>query len=181
MPWIMFTDSFLSIVADPVKPDYLIVRGRIKGDIEKVFPTAKAISIAGRDYAFRTTLPRVMVANAIADRVLKTPEMNFKGGTKEKDRHDAYYRCWNAMADLQEARGHGYPYRTTATGKAKKRPVGRKVGYGPDEGWRDDLWPPAAAEIVDGSAKADMRAAMRATDDFDLSGDDFDWHGPTER
>jgi hypothetical protein len=180
MPWIMFTDSFLSIVADPIARDTLIVRGRIRGDIERVFPKAKVRSIAGRDYAFRTNLPRRVVADAIAARVFDTPETNFKGGTTENDRHDAYYRCWHAMADLQEARGHGYPYHTTATGKARKRPVGGKVGYGPDDGWQNTPWPPAGGEI-------DARAAIRATDPFDLRSEadlfdeDSERDGPTNR
>jgi hypothetical protein len=125
MPWIMLTDSFLSIVADPVRKDTLAVRARARGDIERVFPKAKVVCLPNRDYAFRAHLPRKVVADAIAKRVLDTPEMNFKGSTLQHDRHDAYVRCWQAMADFQESRGHGRPYETTATGKGRKLPKGR--------------------------------------------------------
>lgn len=121
MPWMIFNDSFLSIVADPVRKDELIVRARARGDIQRVFPGAKVVSIAGRDYAFRASLSREVVAAAISDRVLNTKETNFKDSTVEKDRHDAYFSVWGVMASFQEDRGHGYPYHTTKTGKAPKR------------------------------------------------------------
>lgn len=145
MPWIAFTDSFLSIVADPVRKDTLIVRARASGDIERVFPDAKVQTIAGRDYAFRAYLPRNIVAGLIAARIIDTPETNFKGATVEKDRHDAYYRFWEAMARFQEDRGHGYPYATTATGRAKKRHPRRAK----DDGLFDHLM--VAPETADDS------------------------------
>lgn len=178
MPWLMFTDSFLSIVADPVRKDTLAVRARAKGDIERVFPKAKVVCIAGRDYAFRAHLPRKVVADAIAKRILDTPETNFKGSTREQDRHDAYYRCWGAMADLQERRGHGRPYATTATGKARAEPKGRRRGSYMGRDLAGDLpFPPLAGDL-----EADLdKAEQRWLADRDPADDSMDFTGPAHR
>lgn len=119
--WIILNNAFLSVVSPtPDSPD-LAVRARVKGDIERVFPDAKVVSIAGRDYAFRAFIKREDVAAAIASSVARIDYGNFKGSVKEHDRHEAYYEIWGAMAQFQEDRGHGYPYHTTATGNAPKR------------------------------------------------------------
>lgn len=119
--WIMMNNSFLSIVSPTPDSPTLDVRARARGDIQRVFPGAKVVSIAGRDYAFRAHLPREVVAAAIADRLLNTDYANFKDSVAENDRHDAYFSVWGVMAQFQEDRGHGYPYHTTKTGKAPRR------------------------------------------------------------
>lgn len=126
--WIMLNNAFLSIVSPRPDSPTLDVRARAKGDIERVFPEAKAYAKAGRDYAFRAHLPRERVAEAIALQVAGIAYPNFKGSTKENDRHDAYLRCWHAMADFQAKRGHGRPYQTTDSGKARKGPQRRLPG-----------------------------------------------------
>lgn len=120
--WIALNNAFLSIVSDTPKSPVLKVRARAKGDIERVFPRAKVQCVAGRDYAFRAMIDRKEVAAAIAREVGGITYPNFKGSVREDDRHDAYVRLWNAMADFQEERGHGYPYYTTATGNGRPRP-----------------------------------------------------------
>lgn len=178
MPWICFTDSFLSIVADPVRKDTLAVRARARGDIERVFPKAKVVCLPNRDYAFRAHLPRKVVADAIAKRVLDTPETNFKGGTPENDRHDAYVRCWQAMADFQERRGHGRPYQTTATGKGRKLPKGgkRARAFWDDYDRRRDALP---FPPLPGDTMADLdEAEAKWLADRD---DSMDFTGPTHR
>lgn len=102
--WICLNDSFLSIVdpgAQGPKGDYLLVRARIKGDIERVFPKANVIVIHGRDYLFRAFIPRKQVADAIAKRVMENHATNFKNSVPENMRHDAYARIWGVMHGLQ--------------------------------------------------------------------------------
>ena len=99
----MLSDAFLSIVAAEY-PDELLVRARVKGDIEKVFPRTKVIHTPKADYAYRASLPRYWVASSLADSVMEIDYPNFKKSVAEQDRHDAYLRCWVAMADFQAGR-----------------------------------------------------------------------------
>ncbi len=111
--WIFLNNSFLSIVADPIS-DCLLVRGRIKGDIERVFPDAEVVEGAGTDYRFRTFLPRVTVANALAYASSGMNYGNFKGSVKERERHDEYMKVWRVMESWQ-SRAEA---KERATGKA---------------------------------------------------------------
>jgi hypothetical protein len=104
--WIFLPDSMLSIVQKPgdAETGTLTVRGRLAGDIERVFPDAKVATDAGTDYAFRAKIPREHVAKAMHDAVMALDWSNFKAQVKDRARHDAYLRCWSAMYALQEAR-----------------------------------------------------------------------------
>jgi hypothetical protein len=84
--------------------DELIVRGRCKGDIEAVFPDVSATHTPNRDYAFRVSIAREVVAIAIAAQVLEIDYGNFKDSVAEDDRHDAHLAIWRAMNRLQHAR-----------------------------------------------------------------------------
>jgi hypothetical protein len=113
--WIFTPNSFLSIVAPtPGTPaqrnDCLVVRGRVKGDIELIFPHAIVSNTPNRDYAFRAVLPRAEVAAAVAMQVFELNYTNFKNSIKEEDRHTAAHRVWAVMNELQDTRGHGGLY-----------------------------------------------------------------------
>lgn len=110
--WIFLNNAFLSIVdpegaydgsAGPVSP-CLLVRARIKGDIEAVFPDAKVNETPHRDYRFRAMIDRKTVAAAMAAQVMQLGAGNFKGSVKEKARHDAYMGVWGVMHREQERR-----------------------------------------------------------------------------
>jgi hypothetical protein len=119
--WIMLNNAFLSIV-DPKAPysggkgpvsDKLLVRARIKGDIEAVFPGAKVAETPKRDYRYRAEISRADVANAMAAEVLKLGYGNFKGSVPDKRRHDAYADVWSVMYAEQQRRHGGRGKRTT--------------------------------------------------------------------
>lgn len=97
--WIFFNDSFLSIVANPSDTKTLIVRARVAGDIEAVFPKRKAKATKDRDYGYRAIIPRAEVAEAIAGRVMANSATNFKASVKDDARHTAYSRIWSIMLD----------------------------------------------------------------------------------
>lgn len=110
--WVMLNNAFLSII-DPAASysggkgpvsDKLLVRGRIKGDIEAIFPDAKVIETPDRDYRFRAEIPRQIVAQAMARTVEQIDYRNFKGSVPDKGRHDAYAGCWGVMHREQERR-----------------------------------------------------------------------------
>jgi len=104
--WVFLNDAFLSIVQPPAgdPKDRLLVRGRVKGDLERVFPKAKVSETANHDYRFRTLISRQEVAIALTREVMALNYPNFKGSVIENDRHDAYMGCWSSMNGLQRSR-----------------------------------------------------------------------------
>ena len=80
----------------------LTVRGRIKGDIEAVFPSAAIEAEAGTDYRFRAKVPREQVAKAMHEAVMNLNYSNFKSAVKDSERHDAYLNVWDAMHRYQQ-------------------------------------------------------------------------------
>lgn len=127
--WIFLNDAFLSIV-DPKgayeggtgpQSDTLLVRARIKGDIERTFPTAKVSETPMRDYQFRAWVNRREVAKAMVKAISDLDYLNFKGSVPDKDRHDAYMGVWSVMHREQERRG---------------KP--KRAGRHPQRSWLDD-------------------------------------------
>jgi hypothetical protein len=99
--WVFLNNAFLSIVDPPETCDDLLVRARIRGDIERIFPEAVVEQIPMRDYAYRALVPRKMVANAMREAVLDIGYGNFKNSVEEDSRHSAYARVWGVMNGLQ--------------------------------------------------------------------------------
>jgi hypothetical protein len=101
--WIFTQSAFLSIVQDKADPDLLLVRARVKGDIEKHFRDAIVFSSPDHDYAYRSRLSRSEVAAVIAQTVLDDLDYdNFKASIKDHRRSAWYLRVWAAMAEMQE-------------------------------------------------------------------------------
>lgn len=114
--WIFTPNSFLSVVAPlpgtkAAREDQLVVRARVKGDIEAIFGNKYPVEYTrDRDYAFRALIPRDDVVKAVADSVKNIEYRNFKNQVKNKVRAKAYTRVWGVMNDLQNAFGHGGLY-----------------------------------------------------------------------
>ncbi len=110
--WVSLSYSFLSIVAldgPAADPAQLLVRARVAGDIERVFPTAAVTHTPKADYAYRAILPRTVVATALAAAVQAIDYTNFKNSVSDPARHDAYFECWDAMYDLQVKKARSSP------------------------------------------------------------------------
>jgi hypothetical protein len=101
MAWIFLNNSFLSIVSPNGKRGALLVRARVAGDLEAIFPDARVTETPARDYRFRATIPRDAVAKAVASQVLGIDYKNFKGSVPDTDRHDAYMKVWCTMNGYQ--------------------------------------------------------------------------------
>lgn len=101
--WICLNDAFLSIVAKDCPPDHLLVRARRKSDIERVFPGYPIKETRNTDYRYRTTVPRQVVADTIANRILSIDYDNFKNSVEDHDLHAAYARVWGVMYSLQRS------------------------------------------------------------------------------
>jgi len=110
--WIYTKTGFYSIVhKPPCKEDELLVRTRSKDDIDKLQKQLKekykfngeVIESPKADYAYRMIVPREVFALFIATTALDLNYDNFKNTIRGKDyqRHDAYFRCWEAMYEWQ--------------------------------------------------------------------------------
>jgi hypothetical protein len=90
--WIFLNDAALSVVAHRDDAGCLLVRARMAGDIERVFPQT-VLENAGTDYRYRATVPRQQVADRIADSIAAIDYRNFKNSCGPA-RHDAYLHVW---------------------------------------------------------------------------------------
>ena len=100
--WIQFNNAFLSIVENRSNKVELLVRARIKGDIEKIFPEANVFEDDCADYKYRAFITKAKVA---ARMMLKTTEINydnFKNSVNEIARKNAYSNVWMELRKLQK-------------------------------------------------------------------------------
>jgi len=103
--WLFSKNNFLSIVEDKDDPNRLLVRGRLRGDIEAMFPLAEVIEGVGSDYLFRAFVDRTAVVKAVADTVTNIDYTNFKSANN-KSRQAHLMGSWQVMRDVQ---GDRYP------------------------------------------------------------------------
>jgi hypothetical protein len=99
--WIMTSNSFLSIVGKADTPGCLIVRSRVTGHIEAVFPDAKVERTPSNDYLFRAEIDREVVALGIAEQIRTIDYSNYKASVTDYAFHEALLNVWRAMANLQ--------------------------------------------------------------------------------
>jgi hypothetical protein len=124
--WLLMNDSFLSVIASDKDPDLLVVRARRTGDLQQVFgPDIDVTSPEGRDYRYRAFLPRQLVAEVIAKRLLETTYTNVKGSVEDPYLHEAYVEIWGVLEALQEIPA----YRTTPRKGFRAHPVRRPGGW----------------------------------------------------
>lgn len=125
--WIFTTSGFVSIVADAKRKGHLLVRSRVPGDIEKLFPDATVTENPDRDYRFRASIPVNVVARTMFDLVSDIEYNNFKNEIPLGARHDAYLDVWATMARLQEK---GFPRCRPQKGSDVTR-TSKSPGFGP--------------------------------------------------
>ena len=103
--WVLMNNSYFSIVKNKNKKNSLVVRARIKGDIERVFPKANVIEGIGTDYQYRTFLPKWVVSKAIKKSIENIDYDNFKDSVPLTDntRHDVYFDVWLTLLTLQRS------------------------------------------------------------------------------
>lgn len=99
--WFCMNDAFLSVVENRDDPNTLLVRARVKGHIERVFPAAKTFVKRTADYPHRALVSRGTVAQVMADRITEIDYDNFKDSVPENSLHDAYSRVWGVMRGIQ--------------------------------------------------------------------------------
>jgi hypothetical protein len=101
--WIFTTKGFFSIVKYDRDARNFVVRSRVEGDIEAMWPAARVHRWPERDYLFRALIPKWEVAEAIDLAVQAIDYQNFKDAVIDKRRSYDYGLVWLAMADMQAA------------------------------------------------------------------------------
>jgi hypothetical protein len=125
--WIFALEGFVSVVALKGSADRLVVRGRVKIDIQTWHKWAGSLSRGGKvkhtpkaDYPWRFVTTRKAFAGAIERMVTEGLQYgNFKGvvGHDDPERADAYMDVWSVMRRLQQ----GVETRVSTTRVASKR------------------------------------------------------------
>ena len=100
--WIQFNNAFLSIVENREKTIELLVRARVKGDIEKVFPEADVFEDNNADYKYRAFISKAIVAEKIMLKVTEINYDNFKNSVKEIERKKVYNNIWAELRKFQK-------------------------------------------------------------------------------
>ena len=107
---LIFTrNAFLSIVDHSQDDRFLVVRGRITGDIESIFPEAEVFERPGADFRFQASIARDRVAQRIATTVKDIHYETFEASVEDGDRRQAYLAVWSAMYEEQARRAELEP------------------------------------------------------------------------
>jgi hypothetical protein len=108
--WIFSKAGFVSIVRHKSQPGKLIVRARVREDLERFAKLLDEITgephaireTPSRDYRFRTVATKQAVAQVLARQVTEIDYTNFKDAVHgDPQRDDAYMDVWSAMHRLQ--------------------------------------------------------------------------------
>ena len=84
--WIQFNNAFLSIVENRDNKLELLVRARVKGDIEKIFPDADVFQDDSADYKYRVFISKAKVAAKMMFKIKDIKYDNFKNSFIEIER-----------------------------------------------------------------------------------------------
>ena len=102
--WIFTKDGFVSIVQCDRQPRLLVVRGRVKGDVERLMACRGVFEDRDghHDYRYRAYLDKDRVADKIAEHVCAIRYPNFKPAISDKRRHRYYFQIWDTAWEMQE-------------------------------------------------------------------------------
>ena len=100
--WIKFNNAFLSIVENRDNKSELLVRARVKGDIEKIFPDADVFEDENADYKYRAFISKAKVAAKMMFKMTDINYDNFKNSVKESERRNTYSKVWMELKKLQK-------------------------------------------------------------------------------
>lgn len=111
--WVFTKTGFVSIVKHKFIPGSLMIRARVREDLEQFIAVLDEVSGSKHsiketpdgDYRFRTTATKNAVAQALARQITDLDYTNFKNAVHgDRDRDSAYMGCWSAMYRLQAAK-----------------------------------------------------------------------------
>ena len=84
--------------------DELLVRSRIKGDIEKFFPDSDVFEMENSDYKYRSFIKKTDVSSKLKNIVEEINYDNFKNSISpdQSERHNSYLNVWTELRKLQK-------------------------------------------------------------------------------
>lgn len=102
--WIFTKRGYYSVIQYPNDPDHLVVRARVRGDIEREFPAVRVVhELPDRDYRFRARVPRSQVVAVFSRAIQEVNYSNYKSAVLDRRRASDYGLVWLAMANMQDA------------------------------------------------------------------------------
>ena len=110
--WLYTKLGFFSIVhKPPCKKDELLARTRCREDLEALSNKpnqtsnfkGEIIESPSSDYAYRMVVPKSILASFMTSLMMNLDYTNFKATIPYNDepRHEAYFKCWEAMNEWQ--------------------------------------------------------------------------------
>ena len=102
--WIVMNDSYISAVQDRNNKTGLVVRARVREDLENAFPGLKQdiIESTDSDYRFRLFMSKQFLCGVMNTKIMNIDYDNFKNSVKQSWRHDAYLAIWSVMYRVQK-------------------------------------------------------------------------------
>jgi hypothetical protein len=101
--WIVTNKSFLSAVQDRDNPNGLVVRARIRGDLESFFGNEiQVLETEDSDYRFRVFVDKALFKVKMMNSINSIDYTNFKDSVKDKERKTWYSQIWSVMFRVQE-------------------------------------------------------------------------------
>ena len=102
--WIVMNDSFISAVEDRNNKMNLVVRARVREDLENAFPKLKneIIESTDSDYKFRLFMAKQVLCGVMTTKIMNINYDNFKNSVKQNWRHNAYIAIWSIMYKVQK-------------------------------------------------------------------------------
>jgi len=105
--WVMTTRGFFSVVADRDDASQVLVRARVRQDLEALAEVGDLPEIAETptaDYRWRVRLSRAEWSRALARLAEEIAYPNFKDAVAERQGHEregTYHRVWAVLRELQ--------------------------------------------------------------------------------
>ncbi|WP_332913275.1 ADP-ribosylglycohydrolase family protein [Algoriphagus boritolerans] len=101
--WIASKNGFFSIVQHRDDSEQVLVRARVKRDLEEIFPEDRIHHTPGGDYHWRVFASKKEMGEILLRQMAELDYPNFKGKIaktpSQEDKLQAYYQVWSVMHD----------------------------------------------------------------------------------
>lgn len=99
--WIASKSGFISVVQHFAKQDMLLVRARVRKDLQSLFDNKRIFELEDADYRFRVEVSKQEFAEIMVNQIKDIDYPNFKNRiaaqSGQADKLDAYHDIWRTM------------------------------------------------------------------------------------